>query len=306
MRRLAIASTLFVVSLAAHEGLADPDTLRAGDPATPIPQVHVSNFKLTIPLPPAPTSPQVKQVLAPYSGGPFDVSVDIVDDTNTFFNDATVHLTTLDGLDQTQTAPAPVNAQGPKSFTFHDPKGLTSACWPKPYRIDLKSLAGAQTASGQATATCTIVSTKVEDPWNHAEPDRVFEAQKASVFLTNATLEKATCADGIKLKVTVVNHSKISAASLIVQGKDAATGRVVTQVEAAFPLAAGASKTVELAPPQRYADVPDRVDIAIVDWTKQLGANVQNQGLRVVTSKSCIAVLGSIPKPEMRAMAPAK
>jgi hypothetical protein len=87
------------------------------------------------------------------------------------------------------------------------------------------------------------------------------------------------------------NRSKLSSPSLLVQAKAGAT--VLSQTSAAFPLGAGEYKNVELTPVANgRRELPDTVDVAIVDWTRGLGSHLVNQGIQVKTTKSCSLAYG--------------
>lgn len=278
------ATTMLGVLTLALNGLAAPPT-NGTPPTTPVKPgslpidsiapvaggVRIAGFRLVTPPTPA----------APYTGGPLDVEVLLENKDRAPAQAITVKLGT-GALEQVVSIPP----GGTRYVKFTDPSGLVSSCSPKTYTIDIAGQgAVAGTHKGTITPTCTFKSSVV-DPWNLAAPDRVLDWQKGRVFVENATLEAApSCNAGPKLKARIVNNSKTASPSLTVQLK--ANDVVKAQTSAAFPLAAGELKTILLTPVAGPLDVTDKLDVFINDWTKSLGAQVANQGIRVNTTRTC-------------------
>jgi len=277
LRRSSVAAFLALAAVAvAPDSEADPAPLQPAPPRGP---VRIEAFQ----------KPTVIGIPTPYAGGAVDVELVLTNTTKTPQNDVVV--TIEYGRDGKLSQTVNVPAQGKAKVKFTDPVGLTGACAPRSYGIVARTTDGQQDSRhGVITPTCTV-SSKLVDPWNLAEPDRVEERQKDAVFFDNAVLESASCAEGLKIKGRMSNRSKLSSPSLLVQAKGGTT--VVAQTTAAFPLGAGEYKTVELTPVANgRREIPDTVDVAIVDWTHGLGSHLVNQGIQVKTTKSCSLAYG--------------
>lgn len=187
-------------------------------------------------------------------------------------------------------APITVKAHSVAIASLSDAEGLDSVCAPKSYGIEVTgSGLAAVKRSGKVTPTCTFSST-VESTWNQMTPDHVEAEKSGSVYLASATLVQApTCSKGAMVRARLVSNSMLSSPSLIVQAKDAtAPGKVRATTEAAFPFAPKEQKDVLLTPTHgSTSDVPAKMNIAIVDWTKSLKGKTANGGLFVQTTRAC-------------------
>lgn len=232
-----------------------------------------------------------------YTGGALTVEV-LLSTWGTTASNATVKLDWGTGNTSTQVALSPV-APGKQALEklakLTDP-GLASGCQPRTYTISVSNGDAANDASQSwiVTPSCKFTSSIV-DEWNQAEPDRVVEREANGVYLDQAAIEAApTCTAGPKFKATIYNHTKISSPSLIVQASYGT--EILAQTTAAFPLAAGASKNVELAAVGR-ADVPPFLRLVIVDWTHGLGAAVMSHHT-VKIDRNCTLTFAKATPPD--------
>jgi hypothetical protein len=175
-----------------------------------------------------------------------------------------------------------------KYMSVGDPAGLSS-CKPKTYTVSLIPAGGVAVSQlVEVTPHCALASA-IRDEWNQLSPDNVDATKKDNVYLTNAVLESApTCQGGPKIKADIVNNSKLSSPSLVVQLKSGET--VSAQTAAAFALPAGAGKTVVATPVVPAADVPDSQTLVITDWTHALGTHIATHTIEVTTKRHCTLV----------------
>jgi len=223
-----------------------------------------------------------------YTGGALGVAVDVENKGAAAAEGVTVKLDVGGGqiLESTVTIPA----SSTRTLIFNDAAGLTSSCKANAYAI---SLAGPGTGNasraGRITPSCTFKSS-VEETWNLMTPDHV-EAEKAgNAYLTAPTLVSApVCGAGPTIKVRMVNKSTASSPSIIVQAKEwTAAAPVKAQTAAAFPIAASESKDLVLTPvASASGDVPAKLALHIVDWTKSLGGHTSDGGIFVNTTRTC-------------------
>jgi hypothetical protein len=221
-----------------------------------------------------------------YTGGPLDLQVAV--ESGAAAPRSAVLSLDYGGGTATQTLALPATATSVvKTAKLTDPGGLTSGCSPRSYVVRLTTpgdRANDQSFTIDVTPSCTFTSSIV-DEWNMIEPDRVDEAKKDSVYLQNAAIETPpTCTAGPRIKAQIVNHSKLSSPSLIVQAKDGAV--VKAQTSAAFALAAGSYKELVLTPVGAHDPAAKEV-VVITDWTHGLGTHVDHHGITVTTKRSC-------------------
>jgi len=220
-----------------------------------------------------------------YAGGALGVAVDVENTTNADVDGVSVKLAIGEKVLET-TLSIPARAAGTATFT--DDEGLASSCKPKPYAITLAGPGtGGARRNAQITPTCTF-STRLEQTSNQMSPDRVEAQRSGNAYLTAPALVSApTCGKGPTIRARIVNNASVGSPSLIVQAKEwSASATVHAQTSAAFPLAVRESKDVLLTP-VGDGDVPAKMALGIVDWTKSLGGRTSDGGIFVVTSRSC-------------------
>jgi hypothetical protein len=228
---------------------------------------------------------------APKTSGPIDLDVVLKNTGAVAMNAITVKFGYgTESNEQVVSVPA----HGARVLQVHDPIGLTSICAPRNYTIDLKG-PGAVTATRHAhvTPACSFKSALV-DEWNLKTPDRVLDAEKGNIYLTNAVLETApTCSAGAKLKAQVANQTKLASASILVQAHNGTT--VKAQTSAAFPIAAGEYKNVVLTPVGPAGPPLDSLNLDIVDWTHGFGSKLVSHSIEITTTKTCTTAVSLDP-----------
>lgn len=219
-----------------------------------------------------------------YTGGALAVAVDLENAGSSAVDGLIVKL--VDGDDMLESAALSIGPRGKRTVYFTDPEGLSSSCKDKPYTIQLSN--GVR-RSAHVTPTCAF-STTIEETWNQMSPDRVDALKTGNAYLTSPALVTApSCGKGPTLKVRIVNKAAVSSPSIIVQAKDwSAGGAVKAQTSAALPLASNEQKELLLTPVSNGdGDVPAKMKLGIVDWTKSLKGHTSDGGIFVNTSRSC-------------------
>lgn len=284
MRKLATAVGMLGMCTLAANGFAE--TVKPGTkPPGTTPQIAPPVVAGT----PAPTLHimSVKPVTATgYTGGPLSLEV-VVENTGKVV--ATAHVyseiptTNPAGfLEQT----VQVLAGSTAKLIFKDPVGFgtDAPCAPRPYGFKIAGLGGADNIARHATLTptCSFTS-KIVDPWNLAVPDRVEDAKKNKVYLTNAVLEHGpTCTMGVKFKGQVTNASAKAGTSVMLVGN---VGDKIVAYSTAFALPVSSGKTVEAN--AAAGAVPASMDVKLFDPTKNLTTSIENQGITITTTRSC-------------------
>lgn len=188
--------------------------------------------------------------------------------------------------------PLPPGGSLSKAVQLTDPAGLPM-CTGKEYTLSVSSAdhpANDVVRHFVVTPSCKFES-KVIDDWNLASDDRVEDAKKEGVYLQNTTLDTApTCVTGARLKTQIVNQSKISSPSVIVQLKDG--DRVTGQTDAAFALDAGGLKNLLVTPAGAPGGLVESQSLVINDWVHKFGSHLRNHGITLKTTRSCTLTLG--------------
>lgn len=222
-----------------------------------------------------------------FTGGALGIAVD-VENKGAATADGVIVKIDVGGQVLASTIAIPAGAM--RTVTFNDANGLASSCKVNAYAISLAGPAtGDATRAGRITPSCTFKSS-VEETWNQMTPDHV-EANKAgNAYLTAPTLVNApVCGAGPTIKVRIVNKSTLSSPSIVVQAKEwTAAAPVRAQTAAAFAIAPNESKDLVLTPVgSAGSDVPAKLGLHIVDWTKSLGGHTSDGGIFVNTSRTC-------------------
>ena len=283
MRSLAVSMVvgLVVSTMAATGSAGEPAPKPAARPRIELaPQVRVTGFH------------RASGQVGPYAGGALALAVDVENTSAAAVEGIVVK---VDAGDHVLEATLTIPARATRTALLTDAEGLASSCKPKPYTV---TLAGTGTAGASreahVTPSCTFTST-VEETWNLMSPDRV-EAHKAgNVYLTAPAIVSApACGKGPTMKARIVSRAAASSPSIIVQAKEwSGSGQVKAQTAAAFPLASGEQKDLVLAStPGGDFDVPAKMKLAIVDWTKSLGGHTDDGGIFVNTTRSCTLDVG--------------
>lgn len=218
-----------------------------------------------------------------YAGGPLSVEVAVENTGATAVTAIQVHLAVgISMLEQTVDIPAKTT----KQIVFNDANGTDSGCSPHPYLLKLTGAAAdPHEHHAKITPTC-VFTTKVTDPWNLAEPDRVVDAKKNHVFATGVVVESGpTCASGLKLKAHVANASSKAGTSLILSAR---ANQLTVAQSIAFALPAGGGKDVDAS--GAAVGVPEKIDLTLFDPTNNLTASIVNQGVSVTTTRACTLV----------------
>lgn len=222
-----------------------------------------------------------------YTGGSVPVVIDLYNGSQSAIDNVVVK---LDIGDKVLEKSVSIGGRRALEVAFDDTEGLTSSCSAKQYSIKLaQPNAGEVSRTAHIQPTCTFTST-IEETWNLRSPDAVEAEKKGNAFLTRPVLVSApTCNAGPTMKVRLANRSSYASPSIIVQVKDwDATPQVRSQTSAAFPIAAGEEKEVLLMPASGVSgEVPERMALSIVDWTKSLKGRTSNGGIFVNTKRSC-------------------
>lgn len=265
---------LVVSTLAASGSAQEPEQKPTARPRIEIPQVRVSGFH---------RSGQT----GAYTGGALGVAVDVENTGNQAVDGVVVK---LDVGEQVLERTLSIPARSTRSAIFSDSEGLESSCKPKPYTI---ALTGPRTSSAIRTAhitpSCSFKST-IEETWNLMSPDRVEANKTGNVYLSAPSLVSGpTCGKGPTMKVRMISHASMSSPSVIVQAKEwTANGQVKAQTAAAFPIAPNEMKELLLTPVSGgNGEVPEKLALSIVDWTKSLGGHTSNGGIFLNTTRSC-------------------
>lgn len=222
-----------------------------------------------------------------YTGGTVPVVIELENTGNAAVENVSIRLDIGEKvLEKTFT----IGGRKTMELAFDDTEGLASSCQSKQYKIGYTipgQSTGMRTAHIQPSCTFT---TSIEETWNLKSPDRVEAEKNGNAYLTRPVLVSApTCSAGPTMKVRIANRSQYSSPSLVVQVKDAdATPTARSQTAAAFALSAGEDKDLQLTPVSTaYGEVPERMKLSIVDWSKSLKGRTSDGGIFVNTKRSC-------------------
>lgn len=261
-------------------------TSSAGEPA---PSAPVARPKIDLALSPVTITDFRRPTgwLPAYTGGSVPIVIDLYNSSQSAANDVVVR---LDIGEKVIEKTVSIGARRKLELAFEDTEGLPSACKAKPYTIKLAVPGAAEiTRSAHVQPHCTFTST-IEETWNLKSPDRVEAEKTGNAYLSRPGLVSApTCSAGPTLKVRMVNRSAYGSPSVIVQAKDwDATPQARSQTSAAFAIASGEDKELLLTPIANAAgEVPERMNLTIVDWTKSLKGRTSDGGIFVNTKRSC-------------------
>lgn len=225
--------------------------------------------------------------LPAYTGGSVPVVIDIDNSGNAQVDDVVVK---LDIGEKVLEKTVSIGGRKRMELVFEDTEGLASSCAAKQYSIKLAMPGVAEsTRTGSIQPTCTFTSS-IEEGWNLKSPDLVNAEKSSTAYLSRPVLVSGpTCSAGPTVKVRLVNRSGYASPSVIVHARDLdSTPQIRSQTWAAFPIAAGEEKDLQLSPVGGVTpDVPERMVLGIVDWTKSLKGRTSGGGLAIVTKRSC-------------------
>lgn len=274
-------AVLAMVAVATSAGAGEPAAKTTARPRIELaPAVRVTGFR------------RAPGQTGAYTGGALALAVD-VENTGSSPAEGVVVKVTSGG--QTLAATITIPARSSRAVLLTDGEGLASSCKPKPYSLSLSGPGtGDAKRDARVTPTCTFTST-LDETWNQKSPDRVEAMQTDHVYLSSPSIVTApTCGKGPTMKVRIVSKTTATSPSLIVQAKEwTAGGKVKAQTSAAFPLASRESKDLVLTPVTGGdGEVPARMHLDIVDWTKSLGGRDSDGGIFVDTTRSCALDFG--------------
>jgi len=219
----------------------------------------------------------MKQQTSIYAGGPLTIRIDVHNDGNQPHQVQVAFFAPSAGL-SAQTID--MKPEENRTLQFIDSVGFSNLCRPRDYTAQVMSGTSRPVSENTRTArvapSCTF-SAKSTNPWNQMSPDRVDAVKTGMLWSSDIKVENTpTCAQNLKIEVTVVNHSKHEAKNVIAKLTNA-SGAPEGQ-SAPFTIAPGGYKAVTFSADQGAFG---KLGFALVDPSNSLAGALVNQGMTV-------------------------